>query len=171
MQAFLSVLCTGGLYFAGITLRVGRCTSQLAPPEARMPTARQSHEKRRRSTANRTFSPYHCILPSERRPPPAPMRPKTPKVCAITLTAHVAPKRALDLPGIMQTGNETDSPAQSYSAYFWTFSNRSTSNATPPSPWPSAAATIRTALRRASPLPRQPHIPRQPPKGQATPLS
>ena len=157
--------------FAGITLRVGRCTSQLAPPEARMPAARQSHEKRHQGTANRTFSPHHCILPGERRSPPTPTRPKTPKVCAITLTAHVDPNQAPNLPGMMQTGNGANSPPRSYSAYFWAFSNGGASSAAPQSPWPSAAAATQAALRRASPLPRQPHIPRQPPKGQATPLS
>ena len=111
--------------FAGITLRVGRCTNQLAPPKARMPAARQSHEKRRRGTANRTFSPHHCILPGERRPLPTPTRPKTPKVCALTLTAQVASKQARHLPGMMQTSNVANSPARSYSAYFWAFSNRS----------------------------------------------
>ena len=133
-----------------------------------MRAARQSHEKRRRGAANRTFSPHHCILHGERRPFPRPTRPKTPKVCAITLTTHVAPKQALNLPGIMQTGNGTDSPARSYSAYFWAFSNYA--RPTRPRHRPGHPRRQRRGPRRRAPsLPQRPHIPRQPPKGQATP--
>ena len=80
-----------------------------------------------------------------------PTRPKTPKVCVITLTAQVAPKQAPNLPGMMQTGNGADSPARSYNAYFWAFSK--CARPTRPRHWPGHPRRQRCGPRSAGPHP------------------
>ena len=125
MQAFLSARCTDGLYFAGSTLRMGRCMSRLAlPPETRMPAARQSYEKRHRAPPIEHSSPHHCILLGERPPFPRPTRPKTPKVCVIASPGPVAPKHAGRLPGTMRATDPGRRPARVYNAYFSAFPAR-----------------------------------------------